>query len=165
MRGFHSRSCQDGVAPVVAEVLLVAITVTISGFVYFTAATLTTQFVPPSRPFVALGQPQIRDGIATVTVVSVSVVAPASSYRVNLKLNGTLGHATTLAASGTAVALPVATATYRVEWTDLGGAGGLAGGDPITVAAAGGPLPTGAAFTLYLVWSDGAVLASVSWST
>lgn len=155
----------QAVSPVIAEILLVAITVTIAGVVYFAASSFTMQATVTGRPFVALMPASLHDGIATITVAGVSRAASAASYRVNLQVDGTLAQSVALPAAGTAAILTVHDADYRVSWSDLGGTGTLSGGDPIQVRAAEGPLPVATSFTFYLIWSDGSVLQTISWTT
>ncbi len=159
------RRDERAVAPVIAEILLVAISVTISGLVYFTANSFTTQTTGMDRPFVSLMSPSIEDGIARVTVAAASRPVSPTSYRVNLQADGTLGRPVPLPAAGTGAILPMGGVDYRVSWSDPGNGGALVGGDTITITAAGGPLPAHTEYAFYLIWSDGAVLQSVSWNT
>ncbi|HYM39849.1 MAG TPA: hypothetical protein VEY12_06870 [Thermoplasmata archaeon] len=142
-----------------------AISVTIAGVVYFTASNLTAQSMVPARPFVAFAPVTVRDGVATITVAAVSRTASVSSYRVNLIAGGAVGRATALPAPGGVATISIGSANYRVAWTDVGGSSTLMSGDPITVTAATGPLPTGTVFTFYLLWSDGSMLQSASWTS
>lgn len=159
------RRDERAVSPVIAEILLVAITVTVAGVVYTMANGFAMQAAVVDHPFVSLTSPSVQDGVVTVTVVAVSRAVGPTNYRVNLAVDGVLGHPVPLPVAGTDAMLPVGGLDYRVSWNDVGKAGVLVGGDTITIAVAGGALPAHTAFTFYLIWSDGSVLGSVSGST
>ncbi len=156
---------EQAVAPVIAEILLVAMSVSIAGIAYVTANSYALQASVTGRPFVSLMPATVQDGVATITVAGASWAALPASYRVNLKVDGVLGHPVLLAAAGSAATLTLQGVNYQVSWSDPGNGGALVGGDVITIRAASAPLPSDTAFTFYLIWSDGAVLQSVSWTT
>ncbi len=158
------RQDERGVAPVIAEILLVAMTVSMASVVYLYANNLSSQSVS-NAPFVALSPATLENGIATITIVGASREVPAASYKVNLQVGPAFGTPVPLAPRGRPATVVVDGASYEITWTDVGGAGVLAQGDPITVAAASGPLPPGTAYAFYLVWSDGGVVQSVAWTT
>lgn len=165
MRRRSARRDERAVAAVIAEILLVAMSVAISGVVYFTASSFALQASSPAKPFVALMPATVQDGGATITVAGATWASPSTSYKVNLMAGGVLGRAVPLAAAGSAASLPIQGVSYEVLWSDAGNGGALVGGDTISVRGANGALPSDTAFTFYLLWSDGSVLQSVSWTT
>lgn len=165
MRGIVRPEDERAVAPVIAEILLVAITVSITGVLYATANQLTAQAVVVNRPFVALGAVRVQDGAATIPVVAVDRAVSWSNYRVNLVANGVVGKPAALPPVGSQIALSANGASYAVTWTDLGGTGLVNSGDSITIQATGGSFPASTSYAFFLIWTDGTALQSVSWST
>ncbi len=164
MRAIVRSQDERGVAPVIAEILLVAITVSIAGVLYLYANSISSQSVSTS-PYVVLSPAKLENGVAVITVSGASRDVPASSYRANLQVGSAFGKPVGLAASGQRATVAVSGVSYAITWTDVGNAGVLVQGDPITVAAVNGPLPAGTAFGFYLIWSDGSVVQSVAWTT
>ncbi len=163
MRRILPHRDERAVAPVIAEILLVAITVTIAGVVYLTANSFSLQAKVPSGPYMVLSSAQVDGGVATLTILGASRSVLPGSYQVNLAVAGQLGKATGLPVAGVPATVSVSGASYRIAWTDVGNTGTLAQGDVITIRPSGGSVPGGTAFTFYLLWSDGSVVASASW--
>lgn len=156
---------ERAVAPIIAEILLVAITVTISGVVYVTANNFALQAKAPSGPYTALSSVRVDNGMATLTVLATSRSVLPGNYDVNLAVAGLMGKATGLPVAGVPATVTVSGTAYQIQWTDVGNTGSLAQGDLITIRAASGTLPAESSFTFYLLWSDGSVVASASWMT
>lgn len=151
------------VAPVVAEILLVAMTVTLAATVFYVASNISSQASVSNHPFVAFGAVTLQQGNATVPIIGASRAVPAADYKVNLEVGTTMGRPANLAAGGVAVTVTVGGTDYRIAWQDVAGDGLLNAGDPITISAANGPLPSGI-YSFFLIWSDGAVVQSTVWT-
>ncbi len=147
----------------VAEILLVAMTVTLAATVFYVASNLSSQATISSHPFVAFGGIKLQDGNATIPIVGVSGAFSAANYKVNLEVGTAMGSPAHLAAGGIAATVTVGGTAYRVTWQDVAGDGLLNAGDPITVSAADGPLPQGI-YSFFLIWSDGSVVQSAVWT-
>lgn len=158
---------RHGVSPVVAEILLVAIAVTLAAVIYVMASGLLNG-PGISKPIVAFGPLQsypTGSHNATFSVASASVMYKIANYRFNLEANGAFGNATAFAASGAPASITVGGTTYQVAWRDTGSDGGLNDGDLITVSGTGASLPPLTPFAFYLLWSDGSVLATQTWTS
>lgn len=161
------RRTPEAVSPVVAEILLVAITVVLAAVIYLMASGLLggTTSVPP---VIALSGPGTYSGSshnATLTVAGTSQAVAISSYRFNVVVGGLYGNATSFAASGVAATTSVAGTTYRITWNDLDGGGGLTQGDEIIVAGNGLSLPASTTFDFLLFWSDGRQITHLAWTS
>jgi flagellin-like protein len=157
----------DGVSPVVAEILLVAITVVLAAVIYLMASGLLGEHSTPA-PVVALVGPHPYVGgsyNATFTVADVSQSLALVNYRFNLEANLTFANATSFGASGVPVTVRINGVAYRVTWTDVDGGGTLSQGDEITVAGNGVSLPIRTNFNLVLVFRDGSALTQQTWTS
>lgn len=161
------RSRTDGVSPVVAEILLVAITVVLAAVIYIMASGMLGPHATPA-PVVALAGPNPYTGgsyNASFVVADASQSVTIVNYRFNLRVGLIFGNATAFAVSGVAATLRVNGTTYRVTWTDVDGGGTLTQGDAITVAGNGVSLPVRTSFDLILVWNDGSQLTQQPWTS
>ena len=163
MRPVTRTKDERAVAPIVAEILLVAMSVTLAATVFYVANNLATQANVSSHPFVALGPVDLQNGSATLPVISVSHPVAAVDYKVNLEVGTMMGTPASLAASGTPATVAVGGRSYEVVWQDVAGEGFLNGGDLLTVSAANGHLPNGV-YSFFLIWNDGSVVQSAAWT-
>jgi len=157
------RKDEQAVSPVIATILMVAITVVLAAVLYVMVSGL---LVGPgaSKPVLTFGTPTTSSGSTTVTIASVSQSVGRDNYRVNLRVNTTTGSAVALAPAGTASNVSVAGTTYAITWTDIGGEATVNAGDTFRITTAGG-LPSASTFTFFLLWSDGSQIQSSSWTT
>ncbi len=160
---------KDGsaVSPVIATILMVAITVVLAAVLYV----MVSNYITPlgeTRPLVRFDPTvALTSGNATIEVVAASEpqFAPAN-YKVNLQVGAATGAAIAMpSVSGAFVSIVVDGTTYRVQWTDLGGDATVSGGDRFLVTGNGIPLPAATSFTFFLLWSDGDLIAKGSWQT
>lgn len=159
------RKDEQAVSPVIATILMVAITVVLAAVLYVMVSGLLTG-PGPSKPFVTFSAAQLASGNATISVAQVSQTVAPSSYRVNLQVGTNTGTAQAMpTSSGSFASVTVGGTTYRIYWTDIGGDVTLNAGDTFRVSGNLLPLPGASTFTMYLLWSDGAQIQSVSWST
>ena len=149
-------------APVIAEVLLVAMSVTLAGTVLIMSDNLMSQSIP-SSPYVGLLPPQVDGGIARIEVADASSAAPVTNYEVRLETSSASGPALPLDASGAPENATLGGITYTVAWTPGATPDVLTGGSWFRISAAGGPLPAGA-YTFLLVWRSTTVAATVSFT-
>jgi len=157
MKSWIIRKDEKAVSPVIATILMVAITVVLAAVLY---VMVTGLLAGPgaSKPNITFGQPEAVTNGFEFEVAGASQTKAAANYRVAFSANGTtVGTAQTLAASMTFGA-------YTITWTDLGGEGDLTGGDTLRATRAGG-LPTQTDFVVSLLWSDGSSVGSRDYST
>ena len=123
------RKDEQAVSPVIATILMVAITVVLAAVLYVMVSGL---LVGPgaSKPVLTFGTPTTSSGSTTVTIASVSQSVGRDNYRVNLRVNTTTGSAVALAAAGAASSLSVGGATYTIPWAGIGGGGARDGRGP-----------------------------------
>jgi len=159
------RKDEEAVSPVIATILMVAITVVLAAVLYVMVSGLITP-VGGNKPLVTFSAVSQASGNATISVAGASQAVSPSNYKVNLAV-GTL--------TGTAIAMPttsglfatvvVSGTTYRIYWTDIGGEKTLNAGDNFRVTGNNIALPAATSFTFYLLWSDGSSIQSTPWST
>lgn len=157
----------EGVSPVVAEILLVAITVTLAAVVYIMASGLLNgrSRIAPVIAFTAVQSFSGASYNTTFAVAGSSQTVTIPNYRFLLKVGGASSPRTDFAASRTAAIVTVNGTSYRVTWTDLNGGGALTQGDTITVSGNGVSLPPNILFDFLLLWTDGSLLTDESWLT
>ena len=115
----------DGVSPVVAEILLVAITVVLAAVVYLMASGILTGHTE-SVPVVAFAPGVTFTGGShnvTLMIGGTSQNLYPFNYEFNLKVDAAYGVPTQFAASRTAANVTIGGTLYRVTWTDADGAG------------------------------------------
>lgn len=157
----------DGVSPVVAEILLVAITVVLAAVVYLMASGILTGHTE-SVPVVAFAPGVTFTGGShnvTLMIGGTSQNLYPFNYEFNLKVDAAYGVPTQFAASRTAANVTIGGTLYRVTWTDADGAGTVTQGDRIDVTGNGVSLPVNTAFEFILLWHDGTTLTTASWHT
>jgi len=161
------RRDESAVSPVIATILMVAITVVLAAVLYV----MVSGFLPPiggNKPLVAFDTTVTpSSGNATLEIASASEPPRSpSNYRVNLEVGAVAGGAVAMpTTTGAFVLVDVGGTTYQVQWTDIGGGGTVNAGDRFLVAGNGIPLPSTTSFTLFLIWSDGSVIAQRAWTT
>ena len=162
------RKDEQAVSPVIATILMVAITVVLAAVLYVMVSGLIGGQNPVSKPVITL---QLNTKTATGADILVTGDQPASppgNFKVNLEVVSTFGGATQLATpAGTAtnVKVPATTGvTYTVTWQNPGGSGNVVGGDHFSIGypGTGGP-SSGNSITLLLIWTDGSTVASVTY--
>lgn len=158
------RKDEAAVSPVIATILMVAITVVLAAVLYVMVSGLITP-VGGNKPLITFGTVS-QDGNATFSVAGATPIVSAASYRVNLKAGAVTGTATAMPTSGNFVTVTISSVTYRIYWTDLAGDANLNPGDSFRVTGAATTLsPAGTAFEFSLIWAnDGSLIQSASWT-
>ncbi len=162
------RADSRAVSPVVAEILLVAITVVLAAVVYIMATGLLSGPAAGQKPLMTFSPLQPFNGgnyNATFTIAATSLAYSYAYYRFNLQVNTVNANATALPASGVPASVTIGGTTYQIQWSDTGGEHTLNGGDVIQVRGQGVSLPGATHFTFYLLWTDGSAVQQESWTT
>ena len=159
------RKDEQAVSPVIATILMVAITVVLAAVLYVMVSGLLTG-PGPSKPFVTFSSVTKSNAATwTFTVASASPAVAPSNYKVNFAIGGTAGTAQNMGASGTNVTSMATTPNVGVKWTDIGGEGTVNAGDVFTITFVWGSQPTsGTAMTFYLLYSDGSQIQTQAWT-
>ena len=158
------RKDEAAVSPVIATILMVAITVVLAAVLYVMVSGLITP-VGGNKPLVTFAAVDQSSGNATIAVAGASQSVSPSNYKVNFGIGTNTGAVANLGANGANVTVSVTgatPATVGVKWTDLGGTGTLKGGDIITIAFPSAPA-TSTALTFYLLYSDGSQVQIQQW--
>src|SRR5467141_5123722 len=159
---------EAAVSPVIATILMVAITVVLAAVLYVMVSGLITP-VGGNKPLVTFSSVDQSSGNATIAVAGASQSVSPSNYKVNLQIGSTTGTALAMPTLGTGVnnyvTVTVGATNYRIYWTDIGGEKTVNSGDNFRVTGANIPLPASSQFTFYLLWSDGSSIQSTTWST
>ncbi len=160
------REDEAAVSPVIATILMVAITVVLAAVLYV----MVSGLLPPiggGKPIVSFDSSVTPSaGNATIKVASASPASPPSNFKVNLDVGAATGVAVPMpTTNGGFVSVVVGGTTYRVYWTDLGAEGTVNAGDRFDVTGNGTPLPHTTRFTFSLLWSDGSLLKDQTWTT
>ena len=159
------RKDEAAVSPVIATILMVAITVVLAAVLYVMVSGLITP-VGGNKPLVTFGAVDQSSGNATIGVAGASLSVSPSNYKVNLQVGANTGGAVAMPTTGGLFAsLTIGGTTYRIYWTDIGGEKTLNAGDNFRVTGNNIALPAATSFTFYLLWSDGSSIQSTPWST
>ena len=166
------RKDEEAVSPVIATILMVAITVVLAAVLYVMVSGLITS-PGTSKPTVALGTATLVGSFKneSIPVASASQSVAPTNYKVNLLFGSTTGVAVAAPATsgaGGQVSVVVGANTYKIAWTDIGGEGTVNGGDSFTVTFWGSTnvqatMPSGS-YTFFLLWSDGSQITSQTFS-
>lgn len=154
------RKDEEAVSPVIATILMVAITVVLAAVLYVMVSGL---LVGPgaTKPVITFGSFSQSGTSVTFSVAETSQAVSYSNYKVNLKVNTTFGSAKALAASGTLTALgTILGDAYTVTYQDVGGDNTVNAGDQFTV----GGLQSSSQYQFLLLWSDGSQIQEKSWN-
>lgn len=161
------RESPQAVSPVVAEILLVAISVVLAAVIYLMASGILGGHadIAPVVAFAPVDAFAPGTYNATIPIADASRALSINSYRFNLQVSGTWGNATGFAASGAAATVRVNGVTYQVVWRDVDGGSTLTGGDTVKVTGNNRSLPGATTFDLALLWTDGSQLTHAPWTT
>ena len=161
------RKDEAAVSPVIATILMVAITVVLAAVLYVMVSGLITP-VGGNKPLVTFSSVTKVNAVTwTFSIASAQPTVAQSNYKVNFGLGTTAGTLpANLGASNAnvTVTFPAGTnpASVGVKWTDLGGTGTVKGGDIITIAFPSAPA-TSTSLTFYLLYSDGSTVQTKVW--
>ena len=156
---------EAAVSPVIATILMVAITVVLAAVLYVMVSGLITP-VGGNKPLVTFSSVSKVNAVTwTFSVASAQPSVAQSNYKVNFGIGTNTGAVANMGANNANVSVAVAGATpasVGVKWTDIGGTGTVKGGDLITIAFPSAPA-TSTTLTFYLLYSDGSTVQSKAW--
>ena len=166
MKAILKRS-PEAVSPVVAEILLVAITVVLAATIYIMASGMlnSNADIPPVVAFTGIHSYPMGSYNTSFSVADASANRGIVNYRFNLRVGTVPGQPMAFAPSGTAANITVNGTTYRVTWLDLDGGGSLSQGDEFTVSGRGVSLQATTTFDFMLFTSKGQLVAHELWTT
>ena len=156
---------EQAVSPVIATILMVAITVVLAAVLYVMVSGLITG-PGASKPLVTFsGINKVNAVTWSFTVASAQPAVAPSNYKLNFQIGQTAGTAVNMGATNVNTTVTVTGATpssVGIKWTDLGGTTTVKGGDIFTIAFPSAPA-SGTALTFYLLYSDGSQIQSKNW--
>jgi len=172
------RKDERAVSPVIATILMVAITVVLAAVLYVMVSGLITP-VGGNKPLVTFSSASKVNAVtwtfsavdqsagnATIGVAGASQSVSPSNYKVNLQVGTSTGSAVAMPTTGGQfVSMTIGTTTYRIYWTDIGGEKTVNPGDQFRVTGNNVALPGATSYTFYLLWSDGSSIQSTPWAT
>ena len=159
------RKDERAVSPVIATILMVAITVVLAAVLYVMVSGLITG-PGAQKPLVTFsGVTKLNAVTWQFTVASAQPAVAVSNYKLNFGIGSNTGTAVNMGLNGvnTTVTMSAGTpASVGVKWTDLGGTGQIKGGDILTIAFPSAPT-AGTTLTFYLLYWDGPTVQSQAW--
>jgi flagellin-like protein len=160
------RKDERAVSPVIATILMVAITVVLAAVLYVMVSGLITG-PGAQKPLVTFSSVTKVNAVTwTFTVASAQPAVAQSNYKLNFGIGTNTGTAVNMGATNANVTVTVATTpsttAVGVKWTDLGGTGQVKGGDIFTIGFPSAPT-AGTSLTFYLLYSDGSQVQSQQW--
>ncbi len=156
------RKDEQAVSPVIATILMVAITVVLAAVLYVMVSGLIGGTSTTTKPTVTLTVNKITGGVS-ILVAGIQPASPPANFKVNIQ-NGTnqdLGTAILMPAkSGNTVTVIVDTVTFTIKWQNTGGSGQVSQGDTFVVTYSAA---SGTHWNFLLIWAaDGSVLPTNS---
>lgn len=152
------RKDEKAVSPVIATILMVAITVVLAAVLYVMVTGLLSG-PGPTRPQITVAQPEAVTNGFSFSIAGASQTKANSNYKVNFLDNTAASTVLPLAAS---MSFVVGGNTWTVAYTDVDGGVTLTPGDLFTATRTGGTV-VGHAYHVLIFWSDGAQLVDAQY--
>ncbi len=155
------RKDEQAVSPVIATILMVAITVVLAAVLYVMVSGLIGGTSTTSKPTVTLTVTKITNGVS-VLVAGIQPAAAPSNFKVNIENVSSTTYGSPVPApttnGGTATVGPVTGITFTVTWNNPGGSKIVSQGDTFVITYGTTKPGSGSSWAFLLVWSDGSVL-------
>ncbi len=158
------RKDERAVSPVIATILMVAITVVLAAVLYVMVSGLISG--PTStKPVLTFTSAAVTNQGWTFSIAGATPVVAIGSYKVTASVDGVA--AASPVAVAAAMSVTVSGTTYRVNYTDISNNGNLKTGDVFRVMSSTyGPLASGHTWRFVLIWTaDGSAFPAVAWQT
>ena len=158
------RKDEQAVSPVIATILMVAITVVLAAVLYVMVSGLIGGQNPVSKPVITLQLNTKSTLSADILVTGAQPASLPTNFKVNLQVGTAFGGAAALTTANANTTVTVGSDTYHVMWQNPGGSGNVVGGDHFTIWYPSGTAPAaGTSITLLLIWTDGSTDAQVTY--
>ena len=144
---------ERGVSPVIATILMVAITVVLAAVLYVMVTSIITP-PPIQKPQVVLDNGSCTATECSGRVATVSKATDLNLFRVTVAADGAVAIPPTTLAANSDIAGGGLTFRYR----DVGAEGKMTGGDTFLL----GGISEGVSYEVTFLWMDGTVVASMS---
>lgn len=149
------RKDEKGVSPVIATILMVAITVVLAAVLYVMVTGLLAGPGASLPKVTTANLNPVVNGFS-FEVAAASQAKPLLNYKVNFGVGTLLSVPVALTTASMTFVVPAGT-TYTVTYGDIGGEGSVTGGDRFqaTKTTPAGALTAGTVYHVFLLWSDG----------
>ena len=156
------RKDEQAVSPVIATILMVAITVVLAAVLYVMVSGLIGGTNTTSKPTVTLTVSKITGGVS-ILVAGIQPSSPPANFKVNIQNATSLATGTAIAmptTTGGSVSVTASTIVFTIVWQNTGGSGQVSQGDNFVITYTA---PAGTHWNFLLIWSaDGSVLPTNS---
>ena len=146
------RTNEEGVSPVIATILMVAITVVLAAVLYVMVTNLIRQ-PPEIRPIVTLQDLGCDADVCRARVTEASPAENVDLFRVTVLADGNPA----IPATDLAAGVDISGGGLILRYTDLGGEGKVTGGDTFSLTG----ISAGVAYEVVILWNDGAAVQTV----
>ena len=161
------RKDDQAVSPVIATILMVAITVVLAAVLYVMVSGLIGNPGAGSKPTVSLTQSNKLTNGMDILVAGITPTAQQSNFKVNIQnvSAGTYGAAVAAptTAGGAGVTVTIGAQTFTVVWQNPGGSGQVSQGDHYVVTSTAIKAGSGIRYSFLLIWNDGSTLTTSTW--
>ena len=149
------RTNEEGVSPVIATILMVAITVVLAAVLYVMVAGILRP--PPTiRPIVTVQDLGCDATSCRARITEASPAEAVGQFRVTVLADG----ATAIAPTDLAAGVDISGGGLTLRYTDLGGEGRVTGGDTLRLTG----ISPDVAYEVVLLWSDGAAIQTIAFN-
>ncbi len=146
------RKDEEGVSPVIATILMVAITVVLAAVLYVMVVNLI-DFDNNKKPIVSMSTMECTATACEAQVTGASRPVDLAQFRITVFADGSrVVPVTTLAAD-----TDISGGGLTFRYTDVGGEGDLTGGDTFRLSG----IASGVEYEVVLLWTDGTAIESV----
>jgi|RifCSP13_1_1023834.scaffolds.fasta_scaffold16390_3 flagellin-like protein len=146
------RTNEEGVSPVIATILMVAITVVLAAVLYV----MVTNLIGPQpiiRPIVTMQDLGCDATSCRARVTEASPAVNVDLFRVTVLADGNPA----IPATDLAAGVDISGGGLILRYTDLGGEGKVTGGDTFSLTG----ISAGVAYEVVILWNDGAAVQTV----
>ena len=161
------RKDDQAVSPVIATILMVAITVVLAAVLYVMVAGLLPGTTTSGKPTVSLIQSNKLPNGMDVYVAGITPTAAPSNFKVNLENVSSTTFGTAVAAptsTSTPVTVTIGAQTFSITWQNPGSSGQVNSGDHFVITSTAIKLGSGSRYSFLLIWSDGSTLTYLQWT-
>jgi flagellin-like protein len=163
------RKDDQAVSPVIATILMVAITVVLAAVLYVMVSGLIGGTNTTSKPTVSLTLATKVSGTssgADVLVAGITPTAAPSNFKVNVENVSSSTFGTAVAApttTGGSATVSAGGQSFTIVWQNPGGSGQISQGDHFVVTSTSIKNGSGIRYAFLLIWSDGSTLTTFNW--
>lgn len=158
------RKDDQAVSPVIATILMVAITVVLAAVLYVMVSGLIGGTTTQSKPQISFTVSKITNGV-DVLVAGAQPAVAYTNFKVNIQQSTLFGSAGAVVQSPANTTVTVSGGgTFYVLWQNPGGSGNIVGGDHFIVTYGANKPVSGTSMGLLIIWAgDTSTIATATW--